>query len=268
MFTELLTSMLHEPGFVPFATTADHSGFQAVVKFEEEIPVSRPDNFHSSSGLDENCSVETSRYKPNSGVFHDGDRPLFDIRVDIRKIVLSPEASEERHLAVKIANCIREVADEFGVRSKVVCVDDNTANVMRAGSILNEEDGWRNIGRATRLLQRAVNIAPEDVLSIQKALASARRSVGPFKKSTVFSSSLHQRQRAAGHPELQLISDCARRCNYLRDGAAVTKRAGVPRAGLDSCETRRSETSRRTVGGIYLRNCANDCLCCKLQQRH
>ena len=197
--TELLTSMLHEPGFVPFATTVDHSGFQAVVKFEEEIPVSRPDNFHSSSGLDENCSVETSRYKPNSGVFHDGDRPLFDIRVDIRKIVLSPEASEERHLAVKIANCIREVADEFGVRSKVVCVDDNTANVMRAGS-MEEEDGWKNIGCATRLLLLAVNMGLEDVLSIQKALASARHLVGHFKKSTVSSSFLHQRQRASGHP--------------------------------------------------------------------
>ena len=45
---------------------------------------------------------------------------------------------------------------------------------MRAGS-MEEEDGWKNIGCATRLLQLAVNMALEDVLSMQKALASARR---------------------------------------------------------------------------------------------
>ena len=56
-------------------------------------------------------------------------------------------------------------------------------------------------------------LGSEDVLSIQKALASARRLAGHFKKSTVSSSFLHQRQRASGHPKLQLISDCATRWN-------------------------------------------------------
>ena len=44
---------------------------------------------------------------------------------------------------------------------------------------------------------------------MQKELVSARRLVGHFKKSTVSSSFLHQRQRSAGHPELQLINDSA-----------------------------------------------------------
>ena len=67
----------------------------------------------------------------------------------LEETVLSTDASEERHAAVNIANCIREVTDKFGLGSKVVvCVHDNTANVMRAGS-MEEEDGWKNIGCAT-----------------------------------------------------------------------------------------------------------------------
>ena len=56
-------------------------------------------------------------------------------------------------------------------------------------------------------------LGSEDVLSIQKALASARRFDGHFKKSTVSSSFLHQGQCAAGHSERQLISGCATQWN-------------------------------------------------------
>ena len=86
----------------------------------------------------------------------------------LEETVLSTEASEERHTAVNIANCIREVVDKFALRSKVVaCVHDNTANVMLAGSMLEEEDGWKNIGCAAHLLHLAVNMGLEDVASIQ-----------------------------------------------------------------------------------------------------
>ena len=78
---------------------------------------------------------------------------------------------------------------------------------------MEEEDGWKSIGCAAHLLQLAVNMGLEDVSSMQKAPAPARPLVGHFKKSTVSSSFLQQRQRAAGHPELQLISDGATRWN-------------------------------------------------------
>ena len=86
------------------------------------------------------------------------------------------------------------------------------------------------------LLQLAVNMGLEDVLSIQKALASARRLVGHFKKSTVSSSFLHQRQRASGHPKLQLISDCATRWNSTYEMARrlLNKRVYVKLALTDA----------------------------------
>ena len=79
-------------------------------------------------------------------------------------------------------------------------------------------------------------LGSEDVLSIQKALASARRLDGHFKKSTVSSSFLHQRQRAAGHPELQLISDCATRWNSTYEMARrlLNERVYVELALIDA----------------------------------
>ena len=76
--------------------TVEHSGFQAVVKFLKNriIQVSRPDNFHSSSGkkykdvldwMKTVLSKQPSISLTMESQFHDGDRPLFDIRVDIRR---------------------------------------------------------------------------------------------------------------------------------------------------------------------------------------
>ena len=74
----------------------EHSGFQAVVKFlkKQDYKVSRPDDFHLSSGkkykdvLDWMKTVLSKQpfiSLTMESQFHDGDRPLFDIRVDIRR---------------------------------------------------------------------------------------------------------------------------------------------------------------------------------------
>ena len=148
----------------------------------------------------------------HKGVFHDGDRPLFDIGVNVycvehRCVRRAPHSCKHRQLHSRGCR-------QIGLRSKVVaCVHDNTANVMLAGSMLEEEDGWKNIRYAAHQLELAVNMGLEDVAAIQKELASTQHLLGHFKKSTVSSSFLHQGQCAAGHSELQLISDRATQWN-------------------------------------------------------
>ena len=218
---------------------------------KRETKVTRPDNFHSSSRkkykdvldrmktvLSKQASISLMTDAWNSmhkGVFHDGDRPLFDIGVNVycvehRCVRRAPHSCKHRQLHSRGCR-------QIGLRSKVVvCVHDNTANVMLAGAMLEEEDGWKNIRYAAHLLQLAVNMGLEDVASIQKELASARHLVGHFKKSTVSSSFLHQRQRTSGHPALQLISDCATRWNSTYEMARrlLNERVYVELALIDA----------------------------------
>ena len=109
--TEQLTSMRHE-GFCPL-TTVEHSGFQAVVKFLKNriIQVSRLDNFHSSSGkkykdvldwMKTVLSKQPSISLTMESQFHDGDRPLFEIRVDIRRNCVEPAAQRRLKSATRL----------------------------------------------------------------------------------------------------------------------------------------------------------------------
>lgn len=103
---------------------------------------------------------------------------FIDSNTELKTYLLACVEFNESHLAVNIANSIKDIADEFGIANKIAAVvTDNASNVVAAIRTGN----WRWIGCFAHSLNLVVQTS---LLKIEDILKKVKKIVEFFHRST------------------------------------------------------------------------------------
>ena len=124
----------------------------------------------------------------------------------------------EKHTGKNISVRLSDAATEWGVADRQIAatVHDNGANINLAMDLL---DTWPDQRCFSHTLQLVINSALS-IKAIERMLGAARRLAAHFKRSTVSTEALRQKQIALGSKDaevLEVIVDCATRWNSTLD---------------------------------------------------
>lgn len=113
----------------------------------------------------------------------------------------------EQHTAVNLAEELKRVTEDWGIRDKVACVVSDSAPNIKAAIRLT---GWKHIPCFAHTLNLIVQYGLEN---IRELLTKIKRVVEFFKRSTQASIKLKAMQEQLGEPALSLKLDVATRWN-------------------------------------------------------
>lgn len=93
----------------------------------------------------------------------------------------------------------------------VAVVHDNASNIVSAMNLLKQSHGWESIRCSAHTLQLVVHSAIGADARIQSVLASARKLVEHFRRSSTANSALTKQQEQMQLKPLDLVQDVATR---------------------------------------------------------
>lgn len=127
--------------------------------------------------------------------------------------VLGTMLLEERHTGEKLSKWMLKMVGKFQIDpSKIVAVvHDNASNIVCAMNLLKQSHGWESVRCSAHTLQLAVHSALGADARIQSVLASARKLVEHFRRSTTANSALTKQQEQMQLKPLDLVQDVATR---------------------------------------------------------
>lgn len=127
----------------------------------------------------------------------------------LKSHVLGTLLLEERHTGEHLSEWIVKMLSNFGVNpSKIVAVvHDNASNMVSAMNILHSTYGIQSFRCSAHTLQLVVHSTLSKNAEVQSTLASARKLVEHFRRSSVANTSLIQQQEQMNLKPLDLIQD-------------------------------------------------------------
>ena len=111
----------------------------------------------------------------------------------LKSIVIATRVMDDRHSGSNIAQHLRDIQTEFGIRSLVGITTDNASNMLVAA----DELGVVHIACFTHTLQLVVNDALKHP-TVVKALAVGRKLVAHFNHSVISTQALLRHQERLG----------------------------------------------------------------------
>ena len=114
---------------------------------------------------------------------------FIDSNFHLHSKVLETISMPERHTSLNLATRLTEISNNWGIKTKIVCVvTDNAANIVNA---INECD-WRHIPCYAHTLNLAVKDALQDADNVRALFLKCRELVGFFHRSSRAASVLKQ----------------------------------------------------------------------------
>ncbi len=131
----------------------------------------------------------------------------------MRSHVLGIMLLEERHTGENLSKWMLKMAGKFKIDpSRIVAVvHDNASNIVCAMNLLKQSHGWESVRCSAHTLQLAVHSAIGADARIQSVLASARKLVEHFRRSSTANSALTKQQEQMQLKPLDLVQDVATR---------------------------------------------------------
>lgn len=228
--TSLIVQMLADD-LLPIRTV-EHSGFRELLKYlapTYSIPCRRSITARLGAKYDELIQKAISLFESSDidGVGLTADlwtsiatqgfigvtAHFIDSTWEMRSVALASEQMEESHTGVNIAQRLTEIASTFKIVEKVQgFIHDNAANCNVAARELAKQHGWNHQPCVGHTLQLSVKEGLTD-RPIAQMLATARRIVGYFNRSSVAMTKLHKTREQQGQKQLGLVQDCPTRWN-------------------------------------------------------
>ena len=136
----------------------------------------------------------------------------------LRSAIMQTQEMGEKHTGQNLSVRLIDAAREWGIAESQIAatVHDNGANINLAMDLL---DTWPDQRCFAHTLQLAISSGLK-ITAIERMLGAARRLAAHFKRSTVSSEALRQKQIALGSKNdevLEVIVDCATRWNSTLD---------------------------------------------------
>ena len=131
----------------------------------------------------------------------------------MRSHVLGTMLLEERHTGENLSKWMLKMVRKFNTDpSRIVAdVHNNASNIVSAMNLLKQSHGWESIRCSAHTLQLAVHSAIGADARIQSVLASARKLVEHFRRSSTANSALTKQQEQMQLKPLDLVQDVATR---------------------------------------------------------
>ncbi|XP_076660811.1 E3 SUMO-protein ligase ZBED1-like [Halictus rubicundus] len=177
-------------------------------KIRTQLHVSMQPNHTSSFTYYGGCNCWTSRSQEgyinvNAHIIDDQWKPHI--------MTICIEELEERHTAENLADCLQNVAIQFGIQDKIVAItNDSASNIVSAVNRLP------NVEFDVTCAAHKIHLAIQSALKegdVSHVLAKASKIVAHFRHSVLASKSLEMKQEQLNLPKLKLIQSVRTRWN-------------------------------------------------------